>query len=67
MARRPHSSELGVLRLDPRLAIGIVLVVASTAGVWTLVTSLDDSAEDEYCPVVIRKKVFASVPRRAGT
>ena len=45
MARRPHSSELGVLRLDPRLAIGIVLVVASTAGVWTLVTSLDDSAE----------------------
>ena len=45
MARRPHSSELGALRLDPRLAIGIVLVVASTAGVWTLVTSLDDSAE----------------------
>jgi hypothetical protein len=45
MARRPHSSELGVLRLDPRLAIGIVLVAVSTAGVWMLVTSLDDSAE----------------------
>ena len=45
MARRPERSERGALRLDPRLAIGIVLVAASTAGVWALVSGLDDSSE----------------------
>jgi len=32
-------------RIDPRLVIGLVLVVGSTAGVWGLVASLDDGAE----------------------
>lgn len=45
MARRPERAERGALRLDPRLLIGIVLVAASTAGVWALVTGLDDSIE----------------------
>ncbi|WP_136710091.1 hypothetical protein [Agromyces sp. H66] len=45
MARRPERTERGALRLDPRLLIGIALIAASTAGVWALVTGLDDSAE----------------------
>ncbi|KRE26076.1 hypothetical protein [Agromyces sp. Soil535] len=45
MPRRPERSERGALRLDPRLVIGVVLVAASTTGVWALVSSLDDSAE----------------------
>ena len=45
MARRPERSERGALRLDPRLVIGIVLVAASTTGVWALVSGLDDSSE----------------------
>lgn len=45
MSRRPERSERGALRLDPRLAIGIVLVAASTTGVWALVDGLDDSIE----------------------
>lgn len=45
MSRRPERTERGALRLDPRLVIGIALIAASTAGVWALVTGLDDSAE----------------------
>ena len=45
MARRPARSERGALRLDPRLVIGIVLVAASTTGVWALVNGLDDAIE----------------------
>lgn len=45
MVRRPERAERGALRLDPRLLIGIVLVAASTTGVWALVTALDDSRE----------------------
>ncbi|WP_448003900.1 SAF domain-containing protein [Agromyces bauzanensis] len=45
MARRSERTERGALRLDPRLLIGIVLIAASTTGVWALVTGLDDSAE----------------------
>ncbi len=45
MARRTERAERGALRLDPRLLIGIVLVGVSTAGVWALVSGLDDSAE----------------------
>jgi len=45
MARRPERSERGALRFDPRLVIGVVLVAASTTGVWALVTGLDDAVE----------------------
>jgi hypothetical protein len=45
MARRTERAERGALRLDPRLLIGIVLVGVSTAGVWALVSGLDDSAD----------------------
>lgn len=45
MPRRTERSERGALRLDPRLVIGIVLVAASTTGVWALVSGLDDSIE----------------------
>lgn len=45
MPRRPERSERGALRLDPRLVIGMVLVAASTTGVWALVSGLDDSVE----------------------
>jgi hypothetical protein len=45
MARRTERTERGALRLDPRLLIGIVLIAASTAGVWALVSGFDDSAE----------------------
>jgi hypothetical protein len=43
-ARRPQR-ERGALRLDPRLVIGLVLIAASTFGVWTLVSGLDDGVE----------------------
>jgi hypothetical protein len=46
MARSPRGAR-GRRRLDPRLAIGLVLVVASTAGVWALVNGLD-AASDVY-------------------
>ncbi|HET6673635.1 MAG TPA: SAF domain-containing protein [Agromyces sp.] len=45
MARRPERAERGAIRLDPRLLIGIVLIAASTAGVWALVSGFDDSVE----------------------
>jgi hypothetical protein len=45
MARRPARADRGALRLDPRLLIGIVLIAASTTGVWALVSGLDDSVE----------------------
>jgi SAF domain len=45
MARRPERADRGALRLDPRLLIGIVLIAASTTGVWALVSGLDDSVE----------------------
>ncbi|GAA4367841.1 hypothetical protein [Agromyces bauzanensis] len=45
MSSRPERTERGAVRLDPRLLIGIVLIAASTTGVWALVTGLDDSAE----------------------
>jgi hypothetical protein len=45
MARRPVRADRGALRLDPRLLIGIVLIAASTTGVWALVSGLDDSVE----------------------
>lgn len=45
MARRPQRADRGAPRLDPRLLIGIVLVAASTTGVWALVAGLDDSSE----------------------
>ena len=45
MPRRPERSERGALRLDPRLVIGVVLVAASTTGVWALVNGLDDSID----------------------
>jgi len=44
-ARRPQRGERGALRLDPRLVIGLVLIGASTFGVWTLVSGLDDGVE----------------------
>lgn len=44
MARRPERTDRGAIRLDPRLLIGIVLIAASTTGVWALVDGLDDSA-----------------------
>ena len=44
-AGRPQRGERGALRLDPRLVIGIVLIAASTFGVWTLVSGLDDGVE----------------------
>ncbi|WP_308799669.1 hypothetical protein [Agromyces silvae] len=42
---RPSRGERGRRRLDPRLAIGLVLVLGSTAGVWALVDGLDSAAE----------------------
>ena len=45
MARRLVRADRGALRLDPRLLIGIVLIAASTTGVWALITGLDDSVE----------------------
>lgn len=45
MARRPERADRGAVRLDPRLLIGIVLIAASTTGVWALVSGLDDSVE----------------------
>lgn len=44
-ARRPQRGERGAVRLDPRLVIGLVLIAASTFGVWTLVSGLDDGVE----------------------
>jgi len=37
--------ERGAVRIDPRLLIGIVLVAASTVGVWALVDGLDDTVD----------------------
>lgn len=45
MARRPEGADRGAFRLDPRLLIGVVLIAASTTGVWALVSGLDDSTE----------------------
>lgn len=45
MARRPERADRGAFRLDPRLLIGVVLIAASTTGVWALVSGLDDSTE----------------------
>jgi hypothetical protein len=45
MARRPDRADRGAFRLDPRLLIGIVLIGASTTGVWALVSGFDDSVE----------------------
>lgn len=45
MARRPERADRGAFRLDPRLLIGILLIAASTTGVWALVSGLDDSTE----------------------
>ncbi|MDR5699830.1 hypothetical protein [Agromyces aerolatus] len=42
---RASTGERVRRRLDPRLAIGLVLVVGSTAGVWVLVTGLDSGSE----------------------
>ena len=44
-SRRPLRGERGALRLDPRLVIGLVLIGASTFGVWSLVSGLDDGVE----------------------
>jgi hypothetical protein len=44
MASR-RSSERGAIRIDPRLLIGLVLIAGSTAGVWVLVTGLDDARQ----------------------
>lgn len=44
-ADRQQRAERGAVRLDPRLVIGIVLIAASTFGVWTLVSGLDDGVE----------------------
>ncbi|QTX05224.1 hypothetical protein [Agromyces archimandritae] len=41
---RGSESKSG-MRVDPRLLIGVGLVVASALGVWALVASLDDSRE----------------------
>ncbi|MFF2370107.1 hypothetical protein [Agromyces sp. NPDC058110] len=41
----PRRSERGSVRIDPRLIIGVVLVVGSTAGVFALVSGLDDATE----------------------
>ncbi|MGR2753223.1 SAF domain-containing protein [Agromyces arachidis] len=40
----------GAVRLDPRLLIGLALVVGSTVGVWALVDALDDSREVLVAP-----------------
>jgi hypothetical protein len=61
MARRPDRSERGALRLDPRLVIGIVLVAASTTGVWALVNGLDDAIE----VYSVRDTVTAGTPIHA--
>lgn len=45
MAARRGSDDRGARRPDPRLLAGIVLIAASSAGVWALVTSLDASTE----------------------
>lgn len=42
MPRRP---ERGSVRIDPRLIIGVVLIVGSTAGVFALVSGLDEATE----------------------
>lgn len=44
MARSP-ARDRAARRLDPRLAIGLVLVAGSTAGVWALVNGLDAASE----------------------
>ncbi|ANJ27641.1 hypothetical protein [Agromyces aureus] len=41
----PRRTERGSIRIDPRLIIGVVLIVGSTAGVYTLVSGLDDATE----------------------
>ncbi|WP_082462244.1 SAF domain-containing protein [Agromyces sp. Leaf222] len=41
----PRRSERGSIRIDPRLVIGIVLIAGSTAGVYALVSGLDDATE----------------------
>ncbi|GAA1943655.1 hypothetical protein [Agromyces allii] len=41
----PRRTERGSIRIDPRLIIGVVLIVGSTVGVYTLVSGLDDATE----------------------
>lgn len=41
----PRRSERGAVRIDPRLIIGVVLIAGSTAGVYALVSGLDDATE----------------------
>ncbi|GAA1518045.1 hypothetical protein BJ978_002032 [Agromyces terreus] len=41
----PRRSDRGAIRLDPRLVIGVALVAGSTAGVYALVSGLDDATE----------------------
>ncbi|MET4160180.1 hypothetical protein [Agromyces sp. PvR057] len=41
----PRRSERGSIRIDPRLVIGVVLIAGSTAGVYALVSGLDDATE----------------------
>ena len=48
----PSKRGRGV-RLDPRLIIGIVLVVGSVAGVWAIVTTVDDTVEVYITPEVL--------------
>ena len=45
MAVRSARRDRGGARLDPRLVIGVALVVGSALGVWALVDALDDTTE----------------------
>ncbi|RNB46536.1 hypothetical protein EDM22_13760 [Agromyces tardus] len=45
MASGRSRGERGAVRIDPRLLIGVLLVASSTAGVWFLVSGLDDARE----------------------
>jgi ribosomal subunit interface protein len=58
--REASASDFGITDIHP--ADAALLERARTGAVDTIETAADDEAEEAYCPVVIRKKVFASVP-----
>lgn len=57
-----EASTVGLGRVDVTPAPVTVLEQVRTGAVPVVAESVEDEADEEYCPVVIRKKVFASVP-----
>ncbi|WP_353827363.1 hypothetical protein [Agromyces sp. SYSU T0242] len=53
MPERTARADRGRRRVDARLAIGLVLVAASTLGVWVVVEALDDGTEVLVAPATL--------------